>query len=92
MIPAALATLGVCFAALSVLVETPISARILRVEVRRMWRGMLLANVVSYLLLGLLGWAIASSLAKFDALYKPFDALIEAFVAGVFIVASWLAR
>jgi hypothetical protein len=92
MIPLALVTLGIVFAALSVLVETPIASRILRVPTRTMWRGMALANIASYVLLGFLGWVVVKSGANLDALYMAFEPISNALARAVFGVASWLIK
>jgi hypothetical protein len=92
MIPIALVTLAIVFAALSIVVETPIAARILRLPPRSMWRGMAWANVGSYVLLGILGGAAANSGAKLDALYRPFEPLSVALIEGVARVASAIAK
>jgi hypothetical protein len=92
MIPAALLTLGIVFAALSVLIETPITSRILRIPSRTMWRRMAWANVSSYLLLGALAWALVNSGANLDALYKPFEPLLNGLVDGIFRISSWLPK
>jgi hypothetical protein len=92
MIPVALVTLGSVFAALSVVVETAIASRILRIPLPTMWRAMAWANVASYLLLGILAWAVAKSGVNLDALYKPFEPMVNALVTGVFGISSWLAK
>ena len=92
MIPAALVTLGVWFAAFSVLVETPIASRALRVPARSMWRGMISANIISYLLLGIFGWILMLMSAKLDALHTLFGPVIEALVGAIFAVASWMSK
>jgi hypothetical protein len=92
MIPFALVTLGVIFAALSVVIETPIASRILRVPVRPMWRRMAWANVASYLLLAIFGWALVVSNAKLEPLYNVFAPLSNLLVEGVFGAGSWLLK
>lgn len=92
MIPAALVTLAIVFAVMSVLVETPIVARVTKTERRRMWGSMWIANVVSYALLGLAGLFVATSSVKLDSLQRLFMPLSEVMVETVFLVARSLVK
>ena len=90
MVPAALATLGIIFAAVSIAIETPIASRILRAPSRSMWRAMTWANGVSYIALGFLAWATVKSGVKVDSLYQMFEPVVMALAGGVFGIAGWL--
>jgi hypothetical protein len=92
MIPAALCTLAVVFIVMSVLVETPIVSRIVKISGRRVWKSMWAANVGSYVLLGLGGVAIGALNLKLDKLQQLFMPLSESAIEAVFFIARLFAK
>jgi hypothetical protein len=92
MIPGALCTLAVIFVVMSVVVETPIVSRIVRVQPGRMWSSMWIANIASYVALGAIGVAIAILGLKLDPLHRAFMPLSETMVEAVFSIAGFFVK
>lgn len=91
MVPAALCTLAVVFATMSVFVEAPIVARFTKLQLRRLWSPMWAANLASYAALGLAGLVIAAFDLKLDKLHQLFMPVSEALIEAVFSIARSFA-
>jgi hypothetical protein len=92
MIPGALCTLAIVFVVMSVAVEAPIVARITKVQLGRMWPSMWIANIASYVALGLAGVVIAIFGLKLDALHRAFMPLSEKMIEAVFSIAGFFVK
>jgi hypothetical protein len=92
MVPSALCTLAAIFVVMSVAIETPIVSRIAKVQSERIWSSMWIANIVSYLALGLAGVAMTFLGIKLDPLQRAFMPLSEIVVEGVFAIAGLFVK
>ena len=92
MVPWALLTMGILCAGMSVIVEAPIVRLILQAPSRVVWRLSAIANVASYVTLGLTGWIFVKAGANFDRLNQLFMPLSEKLVEAVFLIAGWISN
>ena len=89
MVPVALVVFAIPCFVVSVLIEAPINRALLRVELPRLaWRATAIANLASYVAVGLLIWPTSKLPDPFQARFQP---VLEWFAETIFRFAKALS-